>query len=119
MASNGRGFWLHQLVEYFIGGGVVMMSAQLQEPTVPAVMGLIILANAAIADGVLSAFKWISRGIHRLIDWLIIVACLVLSFIADIETNGRLVLLGVGLVLGIIVLGTNFAKRGAQSAPSR
>ncbi|MEY2780252.1 MAG: hypothetical protein RL623_1432, partial [Actinomycetota bacterium] len=29
MASNGRGFWMHQLVEYFIGGGVVMMSAQL------------------------------------------------------------------------------------------
>lgn len=119
MASNGRGFWMHQLVEYFIGGGVVMMSAQLHEPAIPAAMGLAILANAAIADGMLSAFKWVSRGVHRFIDWLIIIACLVLSFVADIETNGRLALLAVGLVLGIIVLGTNFAKRGAQATPPR
>jgi hypothetical protein len=67
----------------------------------------------------LSAFKWITRGVHRVIDWIIIVACLVLSFVADIETNGRLALLGVGLVLGVVVLGTNFAKRGAQPTPRR
>jgi hypothetical protein len=52
--------------------------------------------------------------VHRLIDWLIIVACLTLSFVADLETNGRLALLGVGVVLGVVVLGTNYAKRGAQ-----
>jgi hypothetical protein len=28
-------------------------------------------------------------------------------------------LLGVGVVLGVIVLGTNFAKRGAQTEPRR
>jgi len=119
MASNGRGFWMHQFVEYIIAGGLVMMSAQLKEPTIPAAMGLIMLVNAAITDGFLSAFKWISRGVHRVIDWLIIIACLVLSFVADIETNGRLALLGVGVVLGVIVLGTNFAKRGAQTEPRR
>ena len=119
MASNGRGFWMHQFVEYFIAGGLVMMSAQLKEPAIPAAMGLIMLVNTAITDGLFSAFKWISRGVHRLIDWLIIVACLVLSFVADIETNGRLALLGVGVVLGVIVLGTNFAKRGAQTEPRR
>jgi hypothetical protein len=119
MASNGRGFWMHQFVEYFIAGGLVMMSAQLKEPTIPAAMGLIMLVNTAITDGLFSAFKWISRGVHRVIDWLIIIACLVLSFVADIETNGRLALLGVGVVLGVIVLGTNFAKRGAQTEPRR
>jgi len=119
MASNGRGFWMHQFVEYFIAGGLVMMSAQLKEPAIPAAMGLIMLVNTAITDGLFSAFKWISRGVHRVIDWLIIIACLVLSFVADIETNGRLALLGVGVVLGVIVLGTNFAKRGAQTEPRR
>ena len=119
MASNGRGFWMHQFVEYFIAGGLVMMSAQLKEPAIPAAMGLIMLVNTAITDGLFSAFKWISRGVHRVIDWLIITACLVLSFVADIETNGRLALLGVGVVLGVIVLGTNFAKRGAQTEPRR
>lgn len=119
MASNGRGFWMHQFVEYFIAGGLVMMSAQLKEPAIPAAMGLIMLVNTAITDGLFSAFKWISRGVHRVIDWLIIIACLVLSFVADIETNGRLALLGVGVVLGVVVLGTNFAKRGAQTEPRR
>lgn len=119
MANNGRGFWMHQFVEYFIAGGLVMMSAQLKEPAIPAAMGLIMLVNTAITDGLFSAFKWISRGVHRVIDWLIIIACLVLSFVADIETNGRLALLGVGVVLGVIVLGTNFAKRGAQAEPRR
>ena len=119
LASNGRGFWMHQFVEYFIAGGLVMMSAQLKEPAIPAAMGLIMLVNTAITDGLFSAFKWISRGVHRVIDWLIIIACLVLSFVADIETNGRLALLGVGVVLGVIVLGTNFAKRGAQTEPRR
>ena len=119
MANNGRGFWMHQFVEYFIAGGLVMMSAQLKEPAIPAAMGLIMLVNTAITDGLFSAFKWISRGVHRVIDWLIITACLVLSFVADIETNGRLALLGVGVVLGVIVLGTNFAKRGAQTEPRR
>lgn len=119
MASNGRGFWMHQFVEYFIAGGLVMMSVQLKEPTIPAAMGLIMLVNTAATDGLLSAFKWISRSVHRMIDWLIIIACLVLSLRADIETNGRLALFGVGLVLGVIVLGTNFAKRGAQTEPRR
>ena len=119
MANNGRGFWMHQFVEYFIAGGLVMMSAQLKEPAIPAAMGLIMLVNTAITDGLFSAFKWISRGVHRVIDWLIIIACLVLSFVADIETNGRLALLGVGVVLGVIVHGTNLAKRGAQTEPRR
>ena len=114
MASNGRGFWLHQFVEYAIAGGLIMMSAQLKEPTIPAVVGIIMLINTAVTDGILSAFKWIGRPVHRLIDWLIIVACLMLSFVADLETNGRLALLGVGVVLGVVVLVTNYAKRGAQ-----
>jgi hypothetical protein len=74
MANSGRGFWLHQFVEYFIAGGLVMMSAQLKEPAIPAAMGLIMLVNTAITDGLFSAFKWISRGVHRVIDWLIIIA---------------------------------------------
>ena len=119
MANNGRGFWMHQFVEYFIAGGLVMMSAQLKEPTIPAVMGLIMPVNTAVTDGLLSAFKWINRAVHRVIDWLIIVACLVLPFVADMEANGRLALFGVGVVLGVIVLGTNFAKRGAQLEPRR
>lgn len=111
MAAQGRGFWLHQLVEYCIAGGLIMMSAQSQSPAVPIALGIALLVNAAIADGGVSAFKWVSRRVHRYIDWLIIVLCFVAAAVADLDSIGRLALIALGLVEGIIVLGTNFAKK--------
>jgi hypothetical protein len=114
MAANGRGFWMHQLVEYGIAGGLIMMSAQSATPLAPASMGLAILFNVAVADGPMSAFKWFSRRVHKYIDWAIIVCALAASAILDLDVQARLVLLAVGLVMAIIVLGTNFVKKGAQ-----
>ena len=111
MAAQGRGFWLHQLVEYGIAGGLIMMSAQSQSPAVPVALGIALLINAAIADGGVSAFKWVSRRVHRYIDWLIIVLCFVAAAVADLDSTGRLALIALGLVEGIIVLGTNFAQK--------
>ena len=114
MAANGRGFWMHQLVEYGIAGGLIMMSAQSATPLAPASMGLAILFNVAVADGPMSAFKWFSRRVHKYIDWAIIVCALAASAILDLDVQARLVLLAVGLVMAIIVLGPNFVKKGAQ-----
>ncbi|MUH44842.1 MAG: hypothetical protein F2682_04010, partial [Actinobacteria bacterium] len=83
MAANGRGFWMHQLVEYGIAGGLIMMSAQSATPLAPASMGLAILFNVAVADGPISAFKWFSRRVHKYIDWAIIVSALAASAILD------------------------------------
>ena len=115
MASQGRSFWLHQLVEYAIAILLIVMSAQIDKPLVPVLFGVALLLNAAVADGAMSAFKLLSRGVHRLIDWLIIVGCLISAVISDTGATGRLALIGVGLVLAVISLGTNFAKRGAES----
>jgi len=115
MTSQGRGFWLHQLVEYAIAILLIVMSAQIHKPLVPVLFGIALLLNVALADGAMSAFKLLSRGMHRLIDWVIIIGCLISAVIFDVGASGRLALVGVGLVLGVISLGTNFAKRGADS----
>ena len=70
----------------------------------------------AIADGGVSAFKWVSRRVHRYIDWLIIVLCFVAAAVADLDSIGRLALIALGLVEGIIVLGTNFAQKPPSEA---
>ena len=119
MAAQGRGFWLHQLVEYGIAGGLIMMSAQSQSPAVPIALGIALLVNAAIADGGVSAFKWVSRRVHRYIDWLIIVLCFVAAAVADLDSIGRLALIALGLVEAIIVLGTNFDKKPPREQRTR
>ena len=115
MATQGRGFLLHQIVEYAIAILLIVMSAQISEPLVPVLFGIALLLNVAVADGAMSAFKLLSRRMHRLIDWLIIIGCLISAVISDVGTTGRLALVGVGLVLAVVSLGTNFAKRGADS----
>lgn len=113
MSSQGRGFWLHQLAEYAIAITLIMMSAQTRQPLVPALFGVALLINVAVADGAMSAFNLLSRRVHRYIDWMIIIGCLVSAVIVAVDATGRLALLGVGLVLAVISLGTNFTKRGA------
>jgi hypothetical protein len=49
--------------------------------------------------------------VHRYIDWLIIIMCFVAAAVADLDSTGRLALIALGLVEGIIVLGTNFDKK--------
>jgi len=113
MSSLGRGFWLHQLVEYAIALVLLLASPHTAQPVLPVVFGAAILINAAIADGAISAFKLFSRRAHRNIDWLIIAASLASPFVFDLDSTGRLIMIGTGLVLSIVVLGTNFVKKGA------
>ena len=52
-----RPFWMHQIVEYILGFALIMTSIQQPEPRIPALMGLLILLNAAIVAGPAGAFK--------------------------------------------------------------
>lgn len=115
MSSLGRGFWLHQLTEYAIALVLLMISPHTSVPALPVVFGAAIFINVAIADGAVSAYKLLSRRAHRNIDWAIIVASVVSPFVFDADSTGRLAMIGTGFVLAIIVLGTNFAKRGTPS----
>ena len=48
---------MHQLVEYLLGVALLSQGLQTAEPLVPAVLGALVLLNAAIVDGPLSAVK--------------------------------------------------------------
>lgn len=113
MPQQGRGFWLHQLVEYGIGGGIVFVSARSETPLVPILVGTAVVANAAITDGMFGAFKWIERSLHRWFDWAIIVVSLVLGIVLDLDSRARLAMIGLALVLAVVALGTNYARRGS------
>lgn len=114
VSAQGRGFWLHQVVEYGIGGGVVFVSAQSETPLAPILVGSAVVANAAITDGMFGAFKWIERRVHRFVDWAIIVVSLVLGIVLELDSRARLALVGLALVLAIVTLGTNFAHRSPR-----
>ena len=83
MASKGRGFWLHQLVEYIIGIGMLFLAGQSTQPAWPAAIGAVILVNSAMSDGAMSAYRVIPRRIHKAIDWVVIVGSIVASVVAD------------------------------------
>lgn len=111
MATQGRAFWMHQLVEYLIAAGLIMMAAQSGTPTVPVLLCLVLLGNAAFTHGPLSAFKWLNRSVHRVIDWSVIIAAVVCAIVVDLDSRGRLALVALAMVMGIVTLGTNFASR--------
>lgn len=109
--STGRGFWLHQIVEYLIAAALILMSAQSDYPIVTSAFGIALLINVTITDGPLSAYKIISRLVHRIIDWLYVIALLVGSIALDIDQSTRTTLFGVAIALVVIALSTNYTKK--------
>lgn len=115
-----RPFWTHQLVEYLIGIGLISASVQMPQPAVPAVLGLIILLNAAIAKGGAGAFRLTGKRLHRQLDlvvMLLLVAGAVQPWIS-IDNVGRLLLGGVAFVLWFVWFHTDFTEKPARSERS-
>jgi anaerobic C4-dicarboxylate transporter len=113
VASNqvGRGFWLHQIVEYLIAAALILMSAQSRHSFVVAGYGIALLINVAIADGPLSAYKVVPRNIHRIIDWLFVVALFAGSFLLDVDQSTRTTLFAMAVAIIVIALTTNYTKK--------
>ena len=86
-----RPFWMHQLVEYIIGLILVATGLQDPEPLVPAVVGGVVLLNAAVAIGPLGAFRLVGRRLHRVVD-LVVIAFVVVAAIqpwVDVDVGTR------------------------------
>ena len=118
MSHQGRGFWLHQIVEYAIAAGLIMLSAQTSTPWPPVAVGAAMLLNAACTPGPLGAFRWFSRRTHRNLDWVIIVGAIVGAVVLDADQRARFAMVSVALVHAIVTLGTNFAGRTPRSGMS-
>lgn len=123
MAEAGkRPFWMHQLVEYILGGALVASGLQSPYPVMPAVLGGVIMLHAAFTKGALAAFNVIDRRIHRFIDPLIILL-VVFSAIrpwADVDEGTRVIILGIAAVHFVVWLSSSFAEKPKKqkSAPA-
>lgn len=108
-----RQFWLHQLAEYVVGLALVATGLQSPEPAVPALLGGLIVMNAAIVEGPLAAFRLVGKRTHQVLDWVVIgvvAAGVVLPF-ADVAT--RLTMVAFLGVLVVIALQTNYGTTPA------
>jgi hypothetical protein len=108
-----RPFWMHQIVEYLIGLVLIAASFQAPKPMVPAVMGLLIMLNAAIAKGPASAFPLVGRTVHRWLDVLVMLLLVVALFqpAFDVDSTGRLLLGAMAFVMFFIWLNSDFSEK--------
>jgi hypothetical protein len=120
-----RPFWVHQLVEYLIGLALISASVQLPEPALPAAMGLVVLFNAAVAEGGAGAFRLVGRRMHRWLDLVVIVSLVVAAVQpwVPVDASGRLLLLAVAFMMLFVWFLTDYdpstrAERRAGRASS-
>jgi hypothetical protein len=106
-----RPFWLHQAAEYLIGLVLVAQGLQSPTPVVPALAGGLVVANAAMTEGPLGAFRLVPRTVHRWIDLGVIVVLVLVAAVPalDIDNATRLLLVLVGAVLAFVWWNSSFA----------
>ncbi len=117
MAEAGkRPFWMHQLVEYILGGALVASGLQSPQPLVPAVLGGLILLHAAVTRGALAAFRLIDRKLHRVLDPLVIGLEIVgaLQQWISVDNVTRFVIGGIAAVHFVVWLGSSFTEKAKK-----
>jgi len=105
-----RSFWLHQLAEYVVGASLLATGLQSPDPLVPTLLGTVIVANTAIVDAPLSAYRLVSRRLHRMFDALLVLAAVAVAALADIDSGTRLVVALIAVVFVTIVWRTDYSK---------
>jgi hypothetical protein len=117
-----RPFWMHQAVEYLLGGVLLALGLQSPTPAVPAVLAMLILLNAAITRGPLSAFRWVSPALHQRLDGVLLVVLVIggVQPFVSIDSGTRLMILGIAFVFGVVWRQSSFTerRRGARPAPA-
>jgi hypothetical protein len=121
MADGKRPFWMHQLVEYILGIALVASGAQSPTPAVPAVLGGLILLNAALTKGAIGAFRAYSRKVHRLLDPVVILVCLggAAQPWFTVEATSRAVIAAISVVHLVVFLGSSFHERPPRGARAK
>jgi hypothetical protein len=117
-ASVKRPFWMHQFVEYIIGGAVVAMGIQGSTPAMPMLAGLLIVANAAVTKGPFGAFRAIDRRVHRMID-PVLVAFTVFAALQPwvrVENNTKITMIFASVVHLFVWWQSSFEEKPKRSA---
>ena len=112
---------MHQLVEYILGGVLVAQGLQSPQPVLPALAGALVMLNAATVRGPWSAFRVVSRSMHRRLDLVVIVVVVVLALQpwVAVDAGARIVMVGVAGALGFVWWQSSFAEKPARGAAGR
>lgn len=115
-----RGFWLHQLVEYMVGIGLIYIGLQEARPVVLLVAGGLIALNAALVDGPFGAFKTVSRPVHKWLDVAVVVVLLALAVqpVLAVDMMHRVTIAGCAVGMGLLWRITDFGSPRQQRAPA-
>jgi hypothetical protein len=112
-----RPFWIHQVVEYLVGIGLISASVQLPNPAVPALLGLLIILNAAVAKGSAGAFRLAGKRAHRTMD--VVVMCVLVFFAfqpwISIDSTGRLLIGAIAFIVWFVWFHTDFEERATRA----
>jgi hypothetical protein len=113
-----RPFWMHQVVEYIIGAVFITSGFGSSTPIVPAVLGAIVMLNAAVAVGPGGAFRLVNRKTHRVLDLVVIALIAIATFqpVISIDTRARLIIGLLGFVLWFVWWNTDFAMKDERKA---
>jgi hypothetical protein len=106
-----RPFWLHQIGEYLIAAVLIASAWYSPEPLVQAILGALIITNAAFADGPAGAFPIVDRRIHKWFD-VVIMGLLILAALqgwVDVDTTGRIALPTMAVLMFVLWFNTDFA----------
>ena len=108
-----RPFWMHQLVEYILGGALVASGLQSPTPLVPSVLGGIVMVHSAITIGPLGAFRVIRRRLHRVIDPVVLAAefAAALQPWIRLESGTRIIIVGIAFVHLFVWWQTSYTER--------
>jgi hypothetical protein len=111
-----RPFWLHQVAEYLVGLVLVAIGLQSPEPAVPAVLGGLVVLNAAAVDGPAGAFRAVSRRTHRVLDVVVIAALIAAAAIpgVPVDNANRVTMIVVAVVLAVVWLNSSFEHRAPR-----
>jgi hypothetical protein len=112
-----RPFWIHQIVEYLVGIGLISASVQLPDPAAPALLGLLIILNAAVAKGSAGAFRLVGRRLHRTLD-LVVIGVLVFFAVQpwfSIDATARLLIGAIAFILCFVWFYTDFSEQRTRA----
>jgi hypothetical protein len=110
---------LHQAAEYVVGVALIAQGLQAAEPLVPGAAGALIVVNAAVAKGPLSAFALVGRRLHRVLDVGLIALLAAAAVTPWVETAMRFVLVAFAIVLGFVARYTRYETRADLAATGR
>ena len=108
-----RPFWIHQFIEYVIGFALIAFGFQDTHPVVPAVVGVVVVVNAAVVHGPFGAFRLINRTVHRWVD-VLVMAFLVLAAVqpwVTVRNDSRFVMVAIAIVWVVVWLGSSFHEK--------